>query len=74
MRSDFQCNVFIFDYAGYGKSEGKPTAPGVLDDGLAALTYLNQAENIPTDQIIGMVFRSAAVLPLTWLPNTRSKH
>jgi len=52
MRSDFQCNVFIFDYAGYGKSEGKPTAPGILIDGLAALTYLNQTEKIPTDQII----------------------
>jgi fermentation-respiration switch protein FrsA (DUF1100 family) len=52
MRSDFHCNVLVFDYAGYGKSEGKPTAPGVLDDGLAALTYLNQQENIPTDQIV----------------------
>jgi len=52
MRSKFRCNVLVFDYAGYGKSEGKPTAPGVLDDGLAALTYLNQQEGIPTDQII----------------------
>ncbi|MCL2709986.1 MAG: alpha/beta hydrolase [Planctomycetaceae bacterium] len=52
LRSVYQCNVLIFDYAGYGKSEGKPTAPGVLDDGLAALTYLNQQENIPTDQVI----------------------
>jgi len=52
MRSDFRCNVLIFDYAGYGKSEGKPTAPGVLDDGLAALNFLVQQEKIPTDQII----------------------
>jgi fermentation-respiration switch protein FrsA (DUF1100 family) len=52
MRSDFRCNVLIFDYAGYGKSEGKPTAPGILDDGLAALTYLNQQEGIPVNQII----------------------
>ena len=52
MRSDFRCNVLLFDYAGYGKSDGKPTAPGVLDDGLAALTYLRQTEAIPTDQII----------------------
>jgi len=52
MRAKFQSNVLVFDYAGYGKSEGKPTAPGVLDDGLAALTYLNQQEGIPTDQII----------------------
>jgi len=52
MRRDFRCNVLVFDYAGYGKSEGTPTAPGVLDDGLAALTYLNQKEEIPTNQII----------------------
>ena len=52
MRSDFRCNVLILDYAGYGKSEGKPTAPGILDDGLAALTYLNQQQEIPVNQII----------------------
>jgi len=52
MRSDFRCNVLIFDYAGYGKSEGKPTAPGVLLDGLAALNYLTEQEKIPVNQII----------------------
>ena len=52
MRSDFRCNVLVFDYAGYGKSEGKPTAPGILDDGLATMNYLIQQEKIPTDQII----------------------
>ena len=52
IRSDFRCNVFIFSYAGYGKSEGAPTAPGVLDDGLAALKFLTEQEGIPLDQII----------------------
>ena len=52
MRRDFRCNVFIFNYAGYGKSEGRPTAPGVLDDGRAALNYLIYREKIPVDQII----------------------
>jgi fermentation-respiration switch protein FrsA (DUF1100 family) len=52
MRSEFQCNVLVFDYAGYGKSDGKPTASGVLDDGLAAMNYLIQQEKIPVDQII----------------------
>jgi fermentation-respiration switch protein FrsA (DUF1100 family) len=51
MRSDFKCNVLVIDYAGYGKSDGTPTAPGVLDDGLAALTYLNQ-QGIPNSEII----------------------
>ena len=52
MRTDFRCNVLIFDYAGYGKSEGKPTAPGILDDGLAASSYLILHEEIPANQII----------------------
>ena len=56
MRSKFRCNVLVFDYAGYGKSEGKPTAPGILEDGLAALMYLNQQEGIPIDQIIAWGF------------------
>jgi pimeloyl-ACP methyl ester carboxylesterase len=52
MRRDFRCNVLIFSYAGYGKSEGRPTAPGVLDDGRAALNHLIYREKIPVDQII----------------------
>ena len=52
IRTDFRCNVLLADYAGYGKSEGKPTAPGILDDGLAALNYLIQKEEIPANQII----------------------
>ena len=52
MRSEFQCNVLVFDYAGYGKSDGKPTAPGVLDDGLAAMNFLIEHEKIPVEQII----------------------
>ena len=52
MRRDFRCNVLIFDYAGYGKSEGKPTDPGVLNDGLAALRYLTEQKQVPVEQII----------------------
>ena len=50
--SEFQCNVLVFDYAGYGKSSGKPTAHGVLDDGFAAMNYLIQQESVPVDKII----------------------
>ena len=52
MRSDFRCNVLLYDYAGYGKSKGKPTAPGILDDGFAAMNFLVKQEGISTDQII----------------------
>ena len=34
--------VFIFDYRGYGRSEGKPSERGVYQDSRAALAYLGQ--------------------------------
>jgi fermentation-respiration switch protein FrsA (DUF1100 family) len=52
MRTRFRCNVLVYDYAGYGKSEGKPTASGILDDGLAAKNFLIHQKGIPSDQII----------------------
>ena len=33
-------NVFIFDYRGYGNSDGKPSERGLYADGEAALAYL----------------------------------
>ncbi len=33
-------NVFIFDYQGYGKSEGRPNETNILKDGLAAWDFL----------------------------------
>src|SRR5262245_38553000 len=32
-------NVFIFDYRGYGKSQGKPEQKGVFEDSVSALQY-----------------------------------
>lgn len=33
-------DYFIFDYEGYGQSEGHPTMRGTVDDGFAALDYI----------------------------------
>lgn len=49
---DLRCNVLLFDYAGYGKSEGRPTATGILDDGRAARNWLAQRDGIRSDQVI----------------------
>jgi fermentation-respiration switch protein FrsA (DUF1100 family) len=38
--------VFIFDYRGYGKSEGRPSEKGIYQDGVAAYDYLVQKEGI----------------------------
>lgn len=44
--------VFIFDYRGFGKSEGRPSEKGIYADGLAAYDYLVQKEEIPPQEIV----------------------
>lgn len=34
------CSVMMYDYRGYGKSEGSPTVAGVIDDGRKAAHFL----------------------------------
>jgi fermentation-respiration switch protein FrsA (DUF1100 family) len=46
-------NLFLFDYRGYGKSEGRPTREGTLLDTAAALDYLRQREDVDADRIVG---------------------
>lgn len=46
-------NVFIFDYRGYGKSEGSPTEEGIYKDGLAAFDYLVTRNDVYKNRIIG---------------------
>lgn len=45
-------NVFIFDYRGYGKSQGKPDEPGIYKDAAAAFDYLMTRKDIAHDKII----------------------
>lgn len=45
-------SVFIFDYRGYGESEGKPAEDGILMDGDAAYEELTTQIGIPPDQIV----------------------
>ena len=52
MRNNYALNVFVYDYRGYGKSEGKPTGVGVLADGEAAQEWLAERENIAIDDVI----------------------
>lgn len=47
-------NVFIFDYRGYGKSEGKPAEEGTYRDATAAWKYLTADRKIPERRIVVM--------------------
>jgi fermentation-respiration switch protein FrsA (DUF1100 family) len=45
-------NIFILDYRGYGKSEGKPSEKGLYKDAQAAYSYLVNVRKILPDEII----------------------
>lgn len=45
-------NVFIFDYRGYGKSDGTPFEKGVVQDGMAAVQWLSQRTGKSSDQFV----------------------
>lgn len=48
-----QANVFLFDYRGFGKSEGAPDEAGVKQDADAALAWLCERDGVqPADVII----------------------
>jgi fermentation-respiration switch protein FrsA (DUF1100 family) len=49
---DLGLNVFIFDYRGYGKSEGKPSESGLYLDAQAAYDYLLNRRDVDMDKII----------------------
>jgi hypothetical protein len=44
--------VFLFDYRGYGRSEGKPSERGLYMDGEAAYRYLTAERGIEPERII----------------------
>lgn len=46
--------VFIFDYRGYGKSNGKPNEAGVLADARAARDWLARREGVAPERLILM--------------------
>ncbi len=44
--------IFIFDYRGYGESEGKPTEKGTYQDAESAWKYLVEERRVEQDKII----------------------
>lgn len=45
-------NVFIFDYRGYGQSEGKPTEEGTYRDAAAAWQFVTGEKGVPVERLI----------------------
>ena len=59
-------SVFIFDYRGYGQSEGHPSEQGTFLDAKAALAYLIQQRGVPENEVI-IFGRSLGGAIATWL-------
>lgn len=53
MFNKLNVNTFIFDYRGYGASDGSPSENGFYLDAQAAYNYLLSDKKIPSQQIIG---------------------
>ena len=45
-------NVLMIDYRGFGRSEGKPSLDGIVDDAAAALTYLRKRADVDAVRLI----------------------
>lgn len=49
-----RCSVFMFDYRGYGRSEGVPTVDGALQDAKAARAKLCELASVKETEIVLM--------------------
>lgn len=47
-----ECNIFIFDYRGYGRSEGDPSEDGLYLDAVGAYDYLKSRPDIQSTSIV----------------------
>lgn len=54
IRRKLDASVFIFDYRGYGRSEGVPHEKGIIADGLAAAGWLAERTGARPDDLILM--------------------
>ena len=50
--NEMNLNCMVFDYRGYGSSQGKPTEAGTYLDAQAAWNWLTNNKQIPADKII----------------------
>lgn len=51
-RDYLKCSILMFDYRGYGKSDGEPSEEGVLADARAARSWLAQRAKVIESEIV----------------------
>jgi fermentation-respiration switch protein FrsA (DUF1100 family) len=45
-------HVLMLDYRGFGRSEGKPTLDGIVEDAMAALAHLRTRADVDRDRVV----------------------
>ncbi len=50
--TNHQLNVFVFDYRGYGASEGVPSREALVDDSRAAIDYVSGRNDVDGQRIV----------------------
>lgn len=64
-------STFIFDYRGYGRSEGRPTEEGTYQDAMAAWRYLTEKRGVSPEKIV-LFGRSLGGSVAAWLAARRT--
>jgi fermentation-respiration switch protein FrsA (DUF1100 family) len=54
LRDSLQASVFLFDYRGYGQSEGRPSEAGCIADGRAAQEWLAKRMQVAPGDVVVM--------------------
>jgi len=63
---DLGLSVFIFDYRGYGSSEGRPSEAGTKQDALAAWRYVTETRSVQAQDTV-LFGRSLGAAIAAWL-------
>lgn len=51
-RERLQCTILVFDYRGYGRSEGTPSEAGLLADARTARRWLAARSRVPEQEVV----------------------
>lgn len=52
LANSLEASVLLFDYPGYGKSDGEPSEAGCYAAGAAAYEWLTKTQQVPADNVI----------------------
>ncbi len=63
-------NVLLFDYRGYGLSEGEPTLPGLQLDMAASMDWVFNKKDINTNKIVIFGQSMGSAIAITGLPDS----